>query len=253
MPWETEQETGKEENLQRPDILCKTEKFSVTSDTYKMYCLNSYICLSNSRQAHFVKLLLADEFLRHTIWVLASFKDSPGEKSEESSHTLRGIFNQSLQPHQSRGWNAKLTPMKAKQVLQSLIKNMKKHLLFEGKMLRDPRLLDTNTWHSAWWVTSEMTMGSSVCVDQAVNGIIVYLEHPNKEPKNIKPLIWSMQTIPSLWWWSASMGTLSFLSQGNMSQLDWQTITLPHRQKENVHQRRLSANTFGQLCRLQGT
>ncbi|XP_070822086.1 E3 SUMO-protein ligase KIAA1586-like [Chaetodon trifascialis] len=76
--------------------------------------------LSLQLQAHSVTLLKADKFLRRTIRVLASFKDSPGEKSEEASQAqaLGHFGSVSLDSY------AKLTPINAKQFLQSLINNM---------------------------------------------------------------------------------------------------------------------------------
>ncbi|KAK0133563.1 hypothetical protein N1851_030937 [Merluccius polli] len=58
--------------------------------------------------------------------------------------------------------NAKLTPINAKQFLQSLINNMENRLSFEGEMLCDLSILATTTglmasclwpectWHMAW-------------------------------------------------------------------------------------------------------
>uniref|UniRef100_A0A3B4VPG3 HAT C-terminal dimerisation domain-containing protein n=1 Tax=Seriola dumerili TaxID=41447 RepID=A0A3B4VPG3_SERDU len=139
-----------------------------------------------------------DEFLRRTIRVLASFKDSPGEKSEEASQAqVSGHFGSvSLES------NSKLTPINAKQFLQSLINNMERHLSFEGEMLRDLSVLDTNTWplrpgirHGELQV-KRLCRRFSLCEEQAVNGMRDFLEHPDKEPESLIPLIRCMQTIP---------------------------------------------------------
>ena len=154
--------------------------------------------LSQQLQAHSVTLLKADEFLRRTIRVLASFKDSPGEKSEEASQAqTSGHFGSvSLES------NSKLTPINAKQFLQSLINNMERRLSFEGEMLRDLSVLDTNTWplrpgirHGELQV-KRLCRRFSLCEEQAVNGMRDFLEHPDKEPESLIPLIRCMQTIP---------------------------------------------------------
>uniref|UniRef100_A0A3B4WK65 DUF4371 domain-containing protein n=1 Tax=Seriola lalandi dorsalis TaxID=1841481 RepID=A0A3B4WK65_SERLL len=89
--------------------------------------------LSQQLQAHSVTLLKADEFLRRTIRVLASFKDSPSEKSEEASQAQASAHFGSV----SLESNSKLTPINAKD----------------------------------------------------------FLEHPDKEPESLIPLIRCMQTI----------------------------------------------------------
>uniref|UniRef100_A0A667YKI2 HAT C-terminal dimerisation domain-containing protein n=1 Tax=Myripristis murdjan TaxID=586833 RepID=A0A667YKI2_9TELE len=139
-----------------------------------------------------------NQFLRRTIRVLASFKDSPGEKSEEASQAQASGHFGSVSLHS----NAKLTPINAKQFLQSLINNMEKRLSFEGEMLCDLSVLDTNTWplrpgirHGELQV-KRLCRRFSLCEQQAVDGMRDFLEHPDKEPESLIPLIRCMQTIP---------------------------------------------------------
>ena len=87
--------------------------------------------------------------------MLASFKDSPGEKSEEALKAqASGHFGSvSLES------NAKLNPINAKQFLQSLIKNLEKRLSFEGETLCDLSILDTSNWSSTsgiWYDESQV-------------------------------------------------------------------------------------------------
>ncbi|KAJ8405555.1 hypothetical protein AAFF_G00315350 [Aldrovandia affinis] len=95
--------------------------------------------LSQQLQAHSVTLLRANQLLKRTIRVLASFKDTPGEKSEEAL-TAQALGHFRSVPLES---NAKLTPINAKQFLQSLINNLEKRLSFDDEMLHDLSILDT--------------------------------------------------------------------------------------------------------------
>lgn len=109
--------------------------------------LSEFANLSQQLQAHSITLLRAELLLKCTIRVLASFKDSLGEKS-------LGHFGLV-----SLGSNAKLTLINARHFLQSLINNMEKCLSFKDETRHDLSILDTsNTWHMAWWVTSETTV-----------------------------------------------------------------------------------------------
>lgn len=114
-----------------------------------------------------------DEFLRRTIRVLASFKDSPGEKSEEASQAQASRHFGSV----SLDSNAKLSLINAKQFLQSLINNMEKRLSFEGEMLCDLSVLDTNTWPLRPGIrqgdlqVKRLCRRFSLCEEQAVNGM----------------------------------------------------------------------------------
>ncbi len=78
-------------------------------------------------------LLRADHLLKRTIRVLASFKDTPGEKYEKAmtAQALGHFASVTLES------NAKLTQINAKQFLQSLIYNLEKRLSFEGEMLHE--------------------------------------------------------------------------------------------------------------------
>ncbi|KAI4792176.1 hypothetical protein KUCAC02_033560, partial [Chaenocephalus aceratus] len=100
--------------------------------------------LSQQLQAHSVTLLRADHLLKRTIRVLASFKDTQGEKLEEAL-TAQALGHLGSVPLES---NAKLTPINAKQFLQSLINNLEKRLSFDGEMLHDLSVLDTGNWPS---------------------------------------------------------------------------------------------------------
>lgn len=132
--------------MQSKEFLC---------DLGLMYdALSELANLSQQLQAHSITLLRADQLLKRTIRVLASFKDTPGEKSEEAltAHALGHFGSVPLES------NSKLTPINGKQFLQSLINNMEKRLSFEGEMLHDLSVLDTDNWHTAWGGTSETTV-----------------------------------------------------------------------------------------------
>jgi len=119
-----EDQTGnsKERNLETWHIVCKARNSCVTFDSCTMHCLNLQTCQQ----------------------VLATFKDTPGEKSEEAL-TAQALGHLGSVPLES---NAKLTRINAKQFLQSLINNMEKRLSFEGEMLLDLSVLDTGNWPS---------------------------------------------------------------------------------------------------------
>lgn len=140
----TKQETAKRGRLKEAwHIVCKARSFCVTSDSCMMYCLNSQTCLSNSRptQSHFWK---QTSFQSAPSWVLASFEDSPGEKSDEALQAqATGRYGSVTQES-----NARLTPINAKQFFQNRLNNMKKRLSFEGDLLCDLSVLDSNTWPS---------------------------------------------------------------------------------------------------------
>ncbi len=155
-------------------------------------------CLSQQLQAHSITLLRADQLLKRTIRVLASFKDTPGEKSEEAltAHALGHFGSVPLES------NSKLTPINGKQFLQSLINNMEKRLSFEGEMLHDLSVLDTDNWPSTPGIrhgeaqVKRLCRRFNLCEEQAVNGMRDFLEHPDSEPESLKPLIRCMQTFP---------------------------------------------------------
>ncbi|XP_051793984.1 E3 SUMO-protein ligase KIAA1586-like [Acanthochromis polyacanthus] len=154
--------------------------------------------LSQQLQAHSVTLLKADEFLRRTIRGLVSFKNSPGEKSEEALQAQASGHFGTVSLHS----NAKFSPINAKQFLQSLINNMEKRLSFEGEMLRDLSVLDTSTWplspgirHGELQV-KRVSKRFGLCEEQTVHGMREFLEHPDKKPGSLIPLIRCMQTIP---------------------------------------------------------
>lgn len=101
--------------------------------------------------------------------------------------------------------NARLTPINAKQFLQSLINNMKKRLSFEGELLCDLSVLDSDTWPSRPGIrpgelqVTRLCRRFSLSEEQAVmgcDGMRDFLEHPDREPQSLKPLIRCMQTIP---------------------------------------------------------
>ncbi len=154
--------------------------------------------LSQQLQAHSITLLRADQLLKRTIRVLASFKDTPGEKSEEAltAHALGHFGSVPLES------NSKLTPINGKQFLQSLINNMEKRLSFEGEMLHDLSVLDTDNWPSTPGIrhgeaqVKQLCRRFNLCEEQAVNGMRDFLEHPDIEPESLKPLIRCMQTFP---------------------------------------------------------
>ncbi|KAI7797240.1 hypothetical protein IRJ41_023910, partial [Triplophysa rosa] len=98
--------------------------------------------LSQQLQSHSITLLRADQLLNRR--VLASFKDTPGDKLEEALKA-QALGHFGSVPLAS---NSKLTPINAKQFLQSLINNMEKRLSFEGEMLHDLSVLDTHNWPS---------------------------------------------------------------------------------------------------------
>lgn len=100
--------------------------------------------LSQQLQAHSVTLLRAKQLLKGPIRVLASFKDTPGEKTEEAL-TAQALGHFGSVPLES---NAKLTPINAKRFLQSLINNLKKRLSFDSEKLNDLSALDTGNWSS---------------------------------------------------------------------------------------------------------
>uniref|UniRef100_A0A3Q1FSS3 DUF4371 domain-containing protein n=1 Tax=Acanthochromis polyacanthus TaxID=80966 RepID=A0A3Q1FSS3_9TELE len=139
-----------------------------------------------SQQLHTCSATLfkADKFLRRTIRVLASCKDSPGEKSEEAlqAQASGNFVSVSLDS------NAKLSPINAKQFLQS-------------EMLHDLSVLDTNTWPLRPGIrygelqVKQRAGQFSLCKEQAVNGMSEFLEYPDKEPESLIPLIQCMQTI----------------------------------------------------------
>ncbi len=153
--------------------------------------------LSQQLQAHSVTLLRAEQLLKRTIRVLASFKDTPGEKTEEGL-TAQVLGHFGSVPLES---NAKLTPINAKQFLQSLINNLEKRLSFEGEMLNDLSVLDTGNWPSAPGIrhgeaqVKRLCRRFNLCEDQAVNGMRDFLEHPHSEPESLTPLLRCMQTI----------------------------------------------------------
>ncbi|KAK0133590.1 E3 SUMO-protein ligase KIAA1586 [Merluccius polli] len=154
--------------------------------------------LSQQLQAHSVTLLRAEKLLKRTIRVLASFKDSPGEKLEEAlaAQTLGHLGSVPLES------NGKLTRINPKQFLQSLINNLEKRLSFEGEMLHDLSVLDTGNWPSSPGIRHGEAQVKRLCrrfnlgEEQAVNGMRDFLEHPDSEPENLKPLMQCMQTIP---------------------------------------------------------
>ncbi|KAJ3582660.1 hypothetical protein NHX12_000373 [Muraenolepis orangiensis] len=110
--------------------------------------------LSQQLQAHSVTLLRADHLLKRTIRVLASFKDTQGEKFEEAL-TAQALGHLGSVPLES---NAKLTPINAKQFLQSLINNLVKRLSFDGEMLHDLSVLDTGNWPSTPGIRHEAAL-----------------------------------------------------------------------------------------------
>ncbi|KAK1885932.1 E3 SUMO-protein ligase KIAA1586 [Dissostichus eleginoides] len=152
--------------------------------------------LSQQLQAHSVTLLRADHLLKRTIRVLASFKDTQGEKLEEALTALGHLGSVPLES------NAKLTPINAKQFLQSLINNLEKRLSFDGEMLHDLSVLDTGNWPSTPGIRHGEAQVKRLCrrfnlgEEQAVNGMRDFLEHPDSEPESLKPLIQCMKTIP---------------------------------------------------------
>ncbi|KAK1898678.1 E3 SUMO-protein ligase KIAA1586 [Dissostichus eleginoides] len=154
--------------------------------------------LSQQLQAHSVTLLRADHLLKRTIRVLASFKDTQGEKLEEAL-TAQALGHLGSVPLES---NAKLTPINAKQFLQSLINNLEKRLSFDGEMLHDLSVLDTGNWPSTPGIRHGEAQVKRLCrrfnlgEEQAVNGMRDFLEHPDSEPESLKPLIQCMKTIP---------------------------------------------------------
>ncbi len=107
--------------------------------------------------------------------MLASFKDTPGEKYEKAM-TAQALGHFASVPLES---NSKLTPIIAKQFLQSLINNLEKHLSFEGEMLHDLSVLDTGNWPSTpvihgWHGEAQVKRPCrqfNLCEEQAVNGI----------------------------------------------------------------------------------
>ncbi|KAL3053061.1 hypothetical protein OYC64_005565 [Pagothenia borchgrevinki] len=154
--------------------------------------------LSQQLQAHSVTLLRADHLLKRTIRVLASFKDTQGEKLEEAL-TAQALGHLGSVPLES---NAKLTPINAKQFLQSLINNLEKRLSFDGEMLHDLSVLDTGNWPSTPGIRHGEAQVKRLCrrfnlgEEQAVNGMRDFLEHPDSEPESLKPLIQCMKTFP---------------------------------------------------------
>lgn len=158
--------------------------------------------------------------------------------------------------------NARLTPINAKQFLQSLINNTKKRHSFEGELLCDLSVLVSSTWPSRPGIrpgelqVTRLCRRFSLSEEQAVtgcDGVRESLEHPDREPESLKPLIRCMQTIPCSTAECERGFRLHevFLSQGSMSKHGWEVIALPHRLRGYRHRRSLSTNTFGKLCRLQ--
>ncbi|KAF3857412.1 hypothetical protein F7725_009271, partial [Dissostichus mawsoni] len=189
----TKQEAAKRDKLiEAWHVECKARNSCVTSDSCLMHCLNLQTCLSNSRP------ILADHLLKRTIRVLASFKDTQGEKLEEAL-TAQALGHLGSVPLES---NAKLTPINAKQFLQSLINNLEKRLSFDGEMLHDLSVLDTGNWPSTPGIRHGEAQVKRLCrrfnlgEEQAVNGMRDFLEHPDSEPESLKPLIQCMKTIP---------------------------------------------------------
>lgn len=211
----TKQETAKRGRLKEAwHIVCKARTFCVTSDSCMMYCLNSQTCLSNSRpiQSHFWK---HTSFQSAPSWVLASFKDSPGEKSDEALQAqAMGRYGSVTQES-----NARLTPINAKQFFQNRINNMKKRLSFEGELHCD--LSDSNTWPSRPGIRPGELQVTRLCrrfspsEEQAVtgcDGMRDFLEHPDREPESLKPLIRCMHAdhpMQHCWMWKGFQTSLS--------------------------------------------
>ncbi|XP_073672010.1 E3 SUMO-protein ligase KIAA1586-like [Paramisgurnus dabryanus] len=180
-------------------LACRMQSKEFLCDLGLMYdALSELANLSEQLQAHSVTLLRADQLLKCTIRVLTSFKDMPGEKLEEAL-TAQSLGRFRSVPLESNG---KLTPINAKQFLQSLINNMEKRLSFEGEMLHDLSILDKGNWPSTPGVrhgeaqVKRLCRRFNLCEQQAVNGMRDFLEHPDSEPEGIKPLIRCIQTIP---------------------------------------------------------
>lgn len=181
---------GLARRMQSKEFLC---------DLGLMYdALSELSNLSQQLQAHSITLLRAEQLLKRTIRVLASFKDSPGEKLEEAlkAQALGQFGSVSLES------NAKLMPINTKQFLQSLINNMEKRLSFKDEILHDLSILDSSTWPSTPGIrhgesqVKRLCRRFNLCQEQAVNGMRDFIEHPESEPECLKPLIHCMQTIP---------------------------------------------------------
>ncbi|XP_034567279.1 E3 SUMO-protein ligase KIAA1586-like [Notolabrus celidotus] len=180
-------------------LACRMQSKEFLCDLGLMYdALSELGNLSQQLQAHSLTLLRADQLLKRTIRVLASFKDSPGEKLEEAL-TAQTLGHLGSVPLESNG---KLRPIDAKQFLQSLINNLEKRLSFDGEMLHDLSVLDTGNWPSSPGIRHGEAQVKRLCrrfnlgEEQAVNGMRDFLEHPDSEPENLKPLMQCMQTIP---------------------------------------------------------
>lgn len=213
----TKQETAKRGRLKRGLAHCVQSK-DFLCDLWLMYDVLSELSnLSQQLQAHSVTLLKADEFPKRTIWVLASFEDSPGEKSDEALQAqAMGRYGSVTQES-----NARLTPINAKQFFQNRINNMKKRLSFEGELLCDLSVLDSNTWPSRPGIRPGELQVTRLCrrfspsEEQAVtgcDGMRDFLEHPDREPESLKPLIRCMHAghpMQHCWMWKGFQTSLS--------------------------------------------
>lgn len=208
----TKQETAKRGRLKEAwHIVCKARTFCVTSDSCMMYCLNSQTCLSNSRpiQSHF--------------WKHTSFQSAQSE-SWHHSKTLQGRNQTRLCKH--RPWDVmdQLPRSQMQGSHQSTQSNsskiglttMKKRLSFEGELLCDLSVLDSNTWPSRPGIRPGELQVTRLCrrfspsEEQAV--MRDFLEHPDREPESLKPLIRCMHAdhpMQHCWMWKGFQTSLS--------------------------------------------
>uniref|UniRef100_H3A663 Uncharacterized protein n=1 Tax=Latimeria chalumnae TaxID=7897 RepID=H3A663_LATCH len=168
-------------HLASPEFLC---------DLALMYdVLYELANLSQELQAHSMTIPRAEHLVKQTVRVLASFKDSPGDKCKEAlkAKELGEFKSITLKP------NPKLNCINVGQLLQSLVNNMEKCLSNGDDLLAALSILDSSRWSS----NPSIHHGCfSLNTEQAINGMRDCVENPNSETKDLKPLMVCLQTFP---------------------------------------------------------
>uniref|UniRef100_H3AXD6 DUF4371 domain-containing protein n=1 Tax=Latimeria chalumnae TaxID=7897 RepID=H3AXD6_LATCH len=154
--------------------------------------------LSQELQAHSMTIPRTEHLVKRTTRVLASFKDSPGDKCEEAlkAKDLGEFKSITLKP------NPKLNCINVGQLLQNPVNNIEKHLSNRDDLLAALSILDSSRWSSNPSIrhgkekVKRLCRRFSVNTEQAINGIRNCVENPNSEPEDLKPLMVCMQTFP---------------------------------------------------------
>lgn len=182
-------------------LLARLSSVEFISDLGLMYdVLFELSTLSQELQNRSMTLPRSLVLIKRTIRVLQTFKSQPGERMEEARKANHAFILRDVRLKS----NPKIRALPCAQFLQSIIDNITSRLCDDKltSLVDDMNILDSTKWAPNPCIRHGEHEVQRLCLrfrldsQQAVRGMRDFIEDPEREPADLKPLLQCIRTIP---------------------------------------------------------